>query len=233
MNKPTLKQVLPLLCAFLLFASFVALGTWQVQRLYWKRALIERVEQRVHAPPVDVPEPAQWNKVSAESDEYRHVGVRGIFLDELSTQVLASTVLGRGHWVMTPLRMDNGRIIYINRGFIPYNAKACKSSDNQEVTGLLRMSEPGGTLLHSNQPALQQWYSRDIGAFAASNNLNNVAPFFIDAGADTISYQTETDCHNPVAGLTVIGFNNNHLVYAVTWYTLALMIIGAVFFVIR
>lgn len=230
MKQPKLKLGL---CALLLFVTFVALGTWQVQRLYWKRALIERVEQRVHAPPVALSEPAQWTKVSAESDEYRRVHLQGIFLDELNTQVLASTVRGRGHWVMTPLRMANGYIVYINRGFILFGTRPCKSSDVQHVTGLLRMSELGGTLLQSNQPALQRWYSRDIGALAASKNLDNVAPFFIDAEANSIDYPAPTNCQNPVAGLTVIGFHNNHLVYIVTWYTLALMVIGAVVIAIR
>ena len=41
--------------AALLFMAFSALGTWQVQRRTWKLALIERVEQRVHAEPVAPP----------------------------------------------------------------------------------------------------------------------------------------------------------------------------------
>jgi len=220
------------MCAAVLFISFIALGTWQVKRLYWKHALIERVEHRVHAPAVAAPEPEEWNKVTRESDEYRRVRVSGIFLDQLSTKVEASTILGRGWWVMTPLRLTNRSIIFINRGFIAYGASPCtSSSDSIEVTGLLRLSEPGGAFLRPNNPVLQKWYSRDIAAFAASKQLSNVAPFFIDAEAEKNAHTRKLNCADPVAGLTVIAFSNNHLIYAITWYTLALMVVIAGFIV--
>jgi len=223
------------LCAAVLFLSFLALGTWQIQRLYWKQTLIERVEQRAHAPAVAAPTPDQWNNVTAESDEYRHVRVSGVFLDALSAQVQASTLHGRGFWVMTPLRTADGSIIFINRGFITYGAKPCANSSGPiEVTGLLRISEPGGAFLRSNNPDLQQWYSRDVSALAVSKHLLNVAPFFIDAGADKNLNETgEADCKYPVAGLTVIAFHNNHLIYAVTWYCFALMVLVASFIFVR
>jgi len=223
-------QLLLALCAVILFISFIALGTWQVKRLYWKRALIERVEQRVNTPAVAAPKPVQWNNITAESDEYRHVHVKGTFLHELSAQVQASTILGRGFWLMTPLRLTGGSIIFINRGFIQYGASPCYSGSNAtDVTGLLRLSEPDGAFLRSNKPILQQWYSRDIAAFAASKQLSHVAPFFIDAEAGQSASNRKPNCEEPVAGLTVIAFNNNHLIYAVTWYTLALMVVIAGF----
>lgn len=227
--------LLIIICATLLFVTFIALGSWQIKRLYWKNSLIERVEQRVHAPAIDTPKPEHWQKVSGESDEYRHVRVSGRFLNELSTLVQASTLYGRGFWLMTPLRTANGSSIFINRGFIPYGSTPCPAKPEQvvEVTGLLRVSEPDGLLWRRNNPSLQQWYSRDVLALAASKRLVNVAPFFIDAEAKGNTYEELANsagkCASPVAGLTVIAFHNNHLVYAVTWYTLALMVIVACF----
>jgi len=37
----------------------------------------------------------------------------------------------------------------------------------------------------------------------------------------------------PVGGLTAIKFRNSHLVYAITWYTLALMTIGGLWVGLR
>ena len=78
------------------------------------------------------------------------------------------------------------------------------------VTGLLRMSEPGGAFLRANDPASDRWFSRDVAAIAASRGLDKVAPYFIDAE------RAPGESGLPVAGLTVIAFSNNHLVYALT-----------------
>ena len=223
------------IAGLLLFVTFVALGIWQVQRSIWKRELIERVNQRVHANAVAVPERQRWPQITAETDEYRHVQLRGQFLYEDTTKVLASTALGRGFWVMTPLRTADGSIIFINRGFVQSNVSDAIAMPRAErdVTGLLRMSEPGGAFLHHNNPASQQWYSRDVRAMAMAHDLSDVAPFFVDAEATSQSLNGGTDSNEPVAGLTVIAFSNNHLVYTLTWFALAVMVACAAFYTIR
>ena len=67
-------------CMGIIFAGFISLGTWQVKRLQWKLDLIERVEQRVHAAATPAPTSAQWPRINASADEYRHVQVTGNFL---------------------------------------------------------------------------------------------------------------------------------------------------------
>jgi surfeit locus 1 family protein len=237
-RRPVASLVLLALCAVLAFGAFVALGTWQVQRLHWKLALIERVNQRVHAAPVPAPGPEQWARINAESDEYRHVRVTGTFLFSLTTRVQAVTDLGGGYWLMTPLREEDGNIVLINRGFVP--AEAFRKAGSKEgsavpdsprtITGLLRMSEPGGGFLRHNDPATRRWYSRDVAAIGAASGLKNLAPWFIDADAGQPTAQpgaADGAANHPVGGLTVIAFHNSHMVYAVTWYALALMVLGA------
>ena len=77
------------IAAGLMFAGFFALGTWQIYRLQWKLALIERVDQRVHGAPVAAPGAAQWPQLNAENDDYRPVRLRGVYLHGSTTQVLA------------------------------------------------------------------------------------------------------------------------------------------------
>ena len=104
------------------------------------------------------------------------------------------------------------------------------------VQGLLRMSEPGGGFLRTNAPAEQRWYSRDIAAMGRALQLPQTAPFFIDAGlppAPGSSANSATDTRWPRAGMTVVRFSNSHLVYALTWYGLALMVAGAGWYVAR
>lgn len=224
------------LSAFLLLAcaAFVALGIWQIERLGWKRDLIARVDSRVHAAPVQAPAPTQWQKINQQDDEYKHIQITGEFDNSKETYVYASTALGAGYWVLTPLTiLDGGETILINRGFVPLDKKAPSTRlDGQikgtvTVTGLLRLSEPKGTLLRSNVPQDDRWYSRDVTAIAAKRNLSNVAPYFIDADksdrGDTL----------PVGGLTQVKFPNSHLQYAITWFAMAFMTLAFLWYLLR
>ncbi|OOG61712.1 hypothetical protein B0E46_16905 [Rhodanobacter sp. B04] len=217
--------------ALVFFASFIALGTWQVHRLHWKHALIARVDQRVHAPVVDAPGPAQWAHLTADADEYRHVRLSGTYLPDRQTLVWASTELGNGYWVMTPLRLADGSVVLVNRGFVP--AEECSPDASclvppggaTTITGLLRMSQTWAFLRH-NDPAHGRWYTRDVQAIAAARGLTDVAPYFVDADAAPTD-ATGSAASWPQGGLTVIHFPDNHLVYLITWYLLALMVAAA------
>lgn len=217
----------------LLFAVFVALGSWQVQRRAWKLDLIARVDERVHAAPVAITPPvppSAWQQVTAAGDEYRAVRLTGHYLDALPAKVQAVTVRGSGYWLLSPLQVGpavdskTAATVLVNRGFIPADQTALPALPPGEVTvtGLLRITEPGGGFLRKNDVAADRWFSRDVAAIAASRQLAHAAPWFVDAAAAPAEAEGQ-----PVGGLTVIAFHNSHLVYAVTWFTLALMVAGA------
>ncbi|MDR6432263.1 SURF1 family protein [Brucella pseudogrignonensis] len=217
----------------LFFALFLSLGIWQVERLQWKLDLIARVDARVHAEPVAAPGKDDWANVNQADDEYRHVTLTGSYLNDKEVLVRALTERGLGFWVLTPLRSNDGTLTFINRGFIP-DAKRDPSSrvetqiaGETTVTGLLRLPEPDGFFLRPNDPARNEWNSRDVKAFAEKEGLGSVAPYFIDADAKSNSGKV------PIGGLTVVTFRNNHLSYAITWFALAAMIAGAAVFVWR
>lgn len=247
-GRSTVARIAVSFCALAAIIVFIVLGTWQVQRLSWKLDLIQRTEQRVHATPVSAPEPAAWSSVSASNDAYRHVRLTGVYLPQQSVRVQAVTDFGAGFWLLTPLRQANGAIVLINQGFVlaqrgPNGSNQAVCDDaatlaNQShlsttITGLLRLSEPGGAFLRHNDPLAQRWYSRDVQAIARQQQLGQIAPYFIDIDGATNADGTpaqpnrQPSMHCPLGGLTVVSFQNNHLVYAVTWYALALMVAGA------
>jgi surfeit locus 1 family protein len=211
------------------FVILIALGIWQIERRAWKLALIDRVEQRVHAPAQPIPSPASWPTVTRADDEYRHVSVSGRFLNDRETLVQAVTEEGPGYWVLTPLQRDDGTQVLVNRGFVPSERRdaSTRQSGNPDgevaITGLLRMTEPKGGFLRNNVPQHNRWYSRDVAAISAASGLTEAAPFFIDADAGSQSGQ------GPIGGLTVVRFPNNHLIYALTWFALAFMLAGRLF----
>lgn len=226
------KRRLLLALCLILALVFAGLGTWQVQRLGWKRDLIARVGARIHAPPVAVPLRQEWAGLDLHDAEYRRVQARGVFRHDRETLVDALTVLGPGAWVLTPLETRDG-VILVNRGFVPPERRAAAARPEGQVqaeivvTGLLRVSEPGGRLLRPNDPAADRWFSRDVGAIAAVRGIEGPAPFFIDVEAAS-GVQG-----GPTAGLTVVKFRNAHLAYAGTWFGLALLCCAGVVLLFR
>jgi surfeit locus 1 family protein len=207
--------------------GFAALGVWQLERRAWKLDLIARVNARLDAAPRPPPPRDAWPMINARNDEYLRVRLRGTLLNDKETAVQAVTERGPGWWVMTPLRTATG-VVLINRGFVPADRRdpasrrAGSPIGEVTVTGLLRMTQPRGGFLHSNDPAAGHWYSRDVAAIAKARRLTDVAPFFIDADA------TPNPGGYPIGGLTVVAYRNSHLAYALTWFALAgLSVFGA------
>ena len=201
----------------IVIAALIGLGVWQLERRTWKLALIAHTEAMLAQPPVPAPGPDRWS-IIGKDDVYRPVVVRGHYRTNADTLVQAVTELGGGFWVMTPFDTDRGFTLLVNRGFVPADRRTgiAPSPAVQSIHGLLRLSEPGGAFLRTNDPAADRWYSRDIAAIAARRELGRVAPYFIDASDPRSGW--------PRGGLTVVRFRNSHLVYALTWFGLAALV---------
>ncbi len=210
----------------------LGLGFWQLERRVWKEELIARIEARTNAPAVAIPSEGDWKNVSAERDEYRRVTARGAFRHDREVQVYTvvseqkGRLAGPGYWVMTPLELNSGAAVVVNRGFVPLDRRlpdtrsAGQVAGQTSVTGLLRMPEQATLFSPENDPARNAWYRRDPGEIARALKLERVAPFTIDADA------TPNPGGLPEGGRTRINFRNDHLQYAVTWFGLALALAG-------
>ncbi|AZO81147.1 Surfeit locus 1 family protein [Bosea sp. Tri-49] len=211
---------------------FAGLGIWQVQRRSWKLDLIARIELRLKAPPVAAPGPAQWDGITVAADEYRRITLQGRYPDAPETLTMAVTERGPGFWVLALFQADAGFTALVNRGFVPEGQRGAAerrkvAGGEARVVGLLRLSEPGGGFLRANDLAAGRWYSRDVAAIAQARGLGQVAPYFVDADAATEPGPL------PQGGMTQVGFRNTHLVYALTWFCLALMSAGAAGYLLR
>lgn len=193
----------------------IGLGVWQIERRTWKLALIAQTERQLRAAPVAAPPPSA--PIDAD-DAYKPVVATGRYRAGADTYVQAVTDLGGGFWVLTPFDTDRGFTVLVNRGFVPADqrGKVAPPTAPQSIRGLLRLTEPGGGFLRSNDPAGDRWYSRDLAAIAEARHLGRVAPYFIDASEPRTGW--------PRGGMTVVRFRNSHLVYALTWFGLALLV---------
>lgn len=228
------KRVILLTCLFSLCLLFSGLGYWQLERRDWKLDLIAHVEHQLRQSPVPAPGPEAWQGLT-ERDAYRRVSLTGRYQHEAETRVQAMTRHGSGYWLLTPMIVERGFTVLVNRGFVDLEHKRPKSrqgrqpADSLTITGLLRLSEPEGRLFQDNRPGEDRWYSRDVAAIGAARDLDaaRLAPYFVDAAASASSQQW------PIAGLTVTRQRNAHLVYAITWFALAVMCLIGMGIVLR
>lgn len=217
------------LLILVLVAILVGLGTWQMSRLEEKEALSARIEERAKRPPEPLPPVAEWVGFDAEVWDYRHTNVTGTFRHDQT--ILVFTTLseargrqeGPGYWVVVPLVLRDGGVIYVNRGFVP---EALKSSfgdgglaepGEMTIAGILRQPELANMFTPGIDRADRIDWIRDPARFAAisDKSLTPVLPVTLDADAGE-------EGALPQGGETVFDVPNRHFEYALTWYGLAL-----------
>ncbi|MES5097312.1 SURF1 family protein [Agrobacterium sp. BA1120] len=211
----------------------VALGTWQVKRMYWKEGLLVDIQQRIHAAPAPLSD-IEALAASGGDIEYRTVALSGTF-DHTKEQHFFATFEGQtGYYIYTPLRLSDGRAIFINRGFVPYEMKEPSKREAGEVAGIVsveglaraRLTTKPSSLLPENDLAKNIYYWKDWSAMASRAGIPpaQLVPFFVDANA------APNPGGWPKGGVTLIDLPNNHLQYAITWYGLALALVIVVGF---
>lgn len=207
----------------------LSLGTWQVSRLHWKEALLSDIQQRSTAAPVDI---AELERLLASGDavDYRHAMASGRYLNDKERHFLATFQGQSGFYLYTPLELADGRYLFVNRGFVPYDRKDPATrpeslvEGEQTVTGLARaeLTEKPSSLVPDNDERANIFYWKDRARMAASVGLpaERVLPFFLDADS------TPVPGGLPKGGVTQIDLPNNHLQYVITWYGLALALVA-------
>lgn len=227
-SRPRLALLLGL--GLVVFVTLVGLGTWQVERLQWKEGLLQTIDQRTHEAPAPLAT-VESQFASTGDVDYVPVTVTGTFLHKGERHFFATWEGVAGFNVYTPMQLDDGRFVLVNRGFVPYDLKdAAKRPQGQvagsvTITGLARNPLDGkpSMMLPDNDVAKNIFYWKDRDVMAASAGLPagaKLLPFFIDAD------KTPNPGGLPVGGVTIIDLPNNHLQYAVTWYGLAAALAG-------
>jgi surfeit locus 1 family protein len=222
----------PALFTLVGLAVLIGLGTWQMSRKVWKEELQSQIAARARAEPVTLAEALQrWNATGdveylrvRMSGRFRHVEERHVFaIDEK---------LGPGYHIYTPLETLSGRLVLVNRGFVPAGLKEAASRAAGQVngavtiTGLVRRPMAQGWFTPASEPERNMFYWPDYAtmlgsAGEAGKGGPSPVPFFVDAEASP-----ENPGGFPKGGVTRLALSNRHLEYALTWYGLALTLIG-------
>jgi surfeit locus 1 family protein len=211
-----------LIFGFFGLAVLIGLGAWQAQRLGWKTALLAEMDARIAAAPVALP--ANPDPVR---DDYLPVTVTGT-LTGPDLRVLASRkTIGPGYRIVTALQTDTGRRILIDRGFLPVSADTAPTRPEAMVRfiGNLHWPDEVDGYTPEPDPAANLWFARDVPRMAAALGTD---PVLVIARATS-------DRVPPLEPLPVdtAAIPNNHLQYAITWFSLALIWAGMTLVMVR
>ncbi|MBX5142633.1 SURF1 family protein [Rhizobium lentis] len=228
------RRRLPVITGILVLialAILLSLGTWQLQRLHWKQGLLADIAARQAAAPVPLAD-IEALAASGGDIEYRKVTATGRYINNKERHFFATWRGQTGFYVYTPLELADGRILFVNRGFVPYENKEPEMrmqgqlTDQQTVTGLARGKLAGkpSWLVPDNDVRKNIFYWKDLDVMADSVGLEKarVIPFFVDADS------TPNPAGLPIGGVTQVDLPNDHLQYALTWYGLAAVLVAVV-----
>ena len=194
----------------LVLGVFLTLGSWQWQRLNWKQAVLADIDARIAAAPVSIPQ-----QPDPVRDSYLPVTARGVLGD--GVQVLASTRdHGPGYRIIRVLKLDGGRKVMVDLGFLPLERKADLAPGQQvDMTGNLHWPDEVDTWTPAPEPDNDLWFARDVPVLAEHLGTE---PILIIARSVTPPSQTIIPL--PITGE---GVPNRHLEYVITWFSFALI----------
>jgi cytochrome oxidase assembly protein ShyY1 len=222
-------------------AVFAGLGIWQLQRRIEKHALIARLNERLSAAPEALPAAAQWPSLTPAKDEFRRVRFTATYAPLPDAMVYSAgsavrdDISGPGTWAFLPVQLADKNTVVVNAGFVQNTmqdraqqdraVRRLITGDPAELTGYIRFPEGAGALTPSESVMKRLWFTRDHLAMARALGWNEgskaVAPFYIDLETPV------PDSGIPKPGPLSVRLKDDHMQYAVTWFTLAFAVVIA------
>ena len=219
----------------LMVMAFSGLGIWQLQRRVEKQALIAMLNERLAAAPEALPAQSQWNALTPAKDEFRRVAFTATYAPLPDAMVYSAgsavrdDVPGPGTWAFLPAQLADGNTVVVNTGFVQNTmqdraqqdraVRGLITGDPVQLTGYIRFPESAGTLTPPESVAKRLWFIRDHLAMARalgwSERGKAVAPFYIDLETPV------PENGIPKPGPLSVHLKDDHLQYAITWFTLA------------
>lgn len=210
-------------------AVLIGLGVWQLQRKVWKENLIAAMTARLDQVPQPLPPPAQWGGLRQAADEFRHVSFTAQFVPGQQALVYApgsalrTDIKGPGYFVFVPAKLADGRVVVVDRGFVPLERKDAMQAAPQgpvNLVGYLRWPETRSMFTPADDAQGNVLFVRDPAAMAATRNWGEIAPFYLDQEGPVPPVGL------PLPGRLVVNLPDNHLQYAITWFGLAAGLAG-------
>jgi len=229
------------LFTLVMVAAFVGLGLWQLQRRAEKHALISALTERLAASPVPLPPPSQWRALTQRADEFRRMTFTATYAREPDAMVYSAgsavreDVAGPGTWAFLPAKLASGETVVINTGFVE-NTMQDRGVEDRAVTrlangvpvmltGYLRFGESAGMFTPAANTGKRLWFARDVSDMAKQlgwgEGESRPAPFYIDLESPVPPNGI------PKPGPLHVRLKDDHMQYAITWFSLAFAVMIA------
>jgi surfeit locus 1 family protein len=206
-------------------AILVCLGIWQLDRREWKLRLIEQVENAMKREPQPLSAVLQRGP---DLPEFDPVEVAGRFRHDQEFHLFTHRGADAGYEIITPLELADGSFVLINRGFVPERLRdpstrrAGEVEDETTIRGWLRHAEARQWFSAEDDPEKNIWFVRNPDLMARSRRLrlpNHPVGFFV------VADETPNPGGWPKGGME-LNLRNQHLFYALTWFSLAIVLVA-------
>ena len=205
------KSFLFSIFVFTFITLFCFLGTWQLYRLQWKQILISEISSGLKSPPI---------KYSALINKnYQRVTLVGVYNFKNQIYLYSLNEKGQpGFDVITPFKTSGGENVLINRGWIRKELKnkpKINLIENRKIQGFLKKNIKKNIFKPKNNIKENIWFSI---------NLIDVKKITGQNFTDFIVYLEDEKINAPSPKKISIDLPNNHLKYAITWYSISISI---------
>lgn len=217
----------PTLISLPILVLCLGLGIWQMERREWKRDILDRIAANQSAPPITLD---ALLKADPLRREYGKVSIAGVFLHDKEFHLAARSRKDEvGMQIVTPVKTDRGAIVLFDRGWVPSQKKdPATRAEGQvtgrvELTGVLRRAQVQRQFAPDNAPDKNIWFHVDVPLMrqmAGGTPDPLLDTFFLEADA------TPNPGGLPIGGQTQLDIPNDHLQYAITWFLIALALVG-------
>lgn len=205
----TRRMIAPLLFGLVGVAILLNLGAWQLRRLDWKTEIIETIEARISAPAVPVPV-----HPDPDADRYRHVRAAGEILPGELHVYTSVPPHGVGYRIVVPLRLADGRHVLLDRGFVPIEEKNAERLVGPiTVEGALQWPREADSFTADPDLDENVWFARDVSLMSEA----------LDTEPVLLVAEASDDPNQPMPLPVTVNIPNDHLEYAITWFSLALV----------
>lgn len=210
------------------FILLCGLSLWQVERLYWKRDLIRTIETTRAAPPIHIRTLNQLSKVT----EFRRVVLHGTLLNDDSFHLQARYYKGNlGFNLITPMRLTDGALLFLNRGWVPKDyktnpkVKITTPEGRIKVTGIIRSNDRPRSYLPQNDPEKGLWLWQDTLEWSSILRRKHPTSTLILPILVQQTHEGNRDDGFPIPQDAQFKLRNDHLEYALTWGSFALILL--------
>lgn len=196
---------------------FILLGNWQLDRLAQKETFINRVEQSL----ANLPQGLQ-----KDTEIYSKVKIKGKFLNKniFLYGRRSATKEKDGYYLLTIFLSDKGQKFLISRGWLSHSAKgkftSLQQNQEEEIIAVILPGETGRFFIPKNDLERNIWFTIDLSVAQELYKLHNDSYYLMQIGASNLPKEIQ-----PHSGTYLSKIRNDHLEYAITWYSLAITVL--------